>query len=115
MTVKLKTSEGELLVAGTLFGESQPRLIEIDGIEVDAVLKGHLIVIKNDDTPGVVGRIGTKLGEHSINIARMNVGRKPGSGRAIMLIEVDANVPDAVLEALMKIDGVREARAITLA
>jgi len=114
MTVRLKTSEGELMVSGTLFGDDQSRLVEIDGIEVDAVLQGHLIVIKNDDTPGVVGRIGTRLGEHSINIARMNVGRKPGSGRAIMLIEVDANVPDAVLGTLMKIDGVREARAITL-
>ena len=114
MTVKLKTSEGELVVAGTLFGESQPRLVEIDSIEVDAVLQGHLIVIRNDDTPGVVGRIGTKLGEHSINIARMNVGRKPGSGRAIMVIGVDAVVPTEVLDALMKIEGVREARAITL-
>lgn len=114
MTVRLKTTEGDLTVAGTLFGESQSRLVEIDGIEVDAVLQGHLLVIKNDDTPGVVGRIGTRLGEHAINIARMNVGRKRGSGRAIMLIEVDANVPDAVLAALLKIEGVREARAITL-
>ena len=62
----------------------------------------------------MVGRIGTKLGEHAINIARMTVGRQPGSGRAIMLIEMDANVPDAVLGRLIKIDGVREARAFTL-
>jgi D-3-phosphoglycerate dehydrogenase len=114
MTVSLKTSEAEFAVAGTLFSESQLRLVEIDGVEVDAVLQGHLLLIRNDDTPGVVGRIGTKLGEHAINIARMNVGRKPGSGRAVMLIEVDAAVPDAVLAALMKVDGVREARAITL-
>ncbi len=114
MGVRLRTSAGELAVAGTLFGENQLRLVEIDGIEVDAVLQGHILIIKNDDTPGVVGRIGTKLGEHAINIARMNVGRKPGSGRAIMLIEVDASVPDGVLGALLKIEGVREARAIRL-
>jgi D-3-phosphoglycerate dehydrogenase len=114
MTVSLKTSEAEFTVSGTLFGESQLRLVEIDGIEVDAVLQGHLILIRNDDTPGVVGRIGTKLGEHAINIARMNVGRKPGSGRAVMLIEVDAAVPAEVLAALLKVEGVREARAITL-
>lgn len=114
MSVRLKTSEGELAVAGTLFGETQLRLVEVDGVEVDAVLQGHLVIIKNDDTPGVVGRIGTKLGEHSINIARMNVGRKPNGGRAIMLIEVDANVPENVIADLMKIEGVREARAITL-
>jgi D-3-phosphoglycerate dehydrogenase len=113
MGVRLKTSAGELAVAGMLFGD-QLRLVEMDGIEVDAVLQGHLLVIKNDDTPGVVGRIGTKLGEHAVNIARMNVGRRPGNGRAIMLIEVDANIPEAVLKALLKIEGVREARAITL-
>jgi D-3-phosphoglycerate dehydrogenase len=115
MSVRLKTSTGELAVTGTLFGLTQLRLVEIDGIEVDAVLQGHLLVIRNDDTPGVVGRIGTKLGEHSINIARMNVGTKPGSGRAIMLIEVDANGgPEVILAALAKIEGVREARSITL-
>ncbi|MEO8362229.1 MAG: NAD(P)-dependent oxidoreductase, partial [Vicinamibacteria bacterium] len=114
MSVRLKTSAGELAVAGTLFGETQLRLVEIDGVEVDAVLEGHLVIIRNDDTPGVVGRIGTKLGEHEVNIARMNVGRKPGTGRAIMLIEVDANVPDNVIAELLKIEGVREAKAITL-
>ena len=114
MGVRLKTSEGEIAVAGTLYGESQLRLVEIDGIEVDAVLQGHILVIKNDDTPGVVGRIGTKLGEQKVNIARMNVGRKPNSGRAIMLIEIDADVSEAVLGELMKIEGVREARAISL-
>jgi D-3-phosphoglycerate dehydrogenase len=115
MIVRLKTSTGELAVTGTLFGRTQLRLVEIDGIEVDAVLQGHLLVIRNDDTPGVVGRIGTKLGEHAINIARMNVGTKPGSGRAIMLIEIDANGgPEAILAALAKIEGVREARSITL-
>jgi len=73
-----------------------------------------MLAIKNDDTPGVVGRIGTKLGESGVNIAQMNLGRKSPGGRAVMLIEVDADVPAEVLSALLKIDGVREARAITL-
>jgi len=114
MGVKITTSETELAVAGTLFGEGQLRLVEIDGIPVDAVLHGHMLAIKNDDTPGVVGRIGTKLGESGVNIAQMNLGRKSPGGRAVMLIEVDADVPAEVLSALLKIDGVREARAITL-
>jgi D-3-phosphoglycerate dehydrogenase len=62
----------------------------------------------------VVGRIGTKLGERGVNIAQMNLGRKAAGGRAVMLIEVDADVPPAVLDALRKIEGVREARAIVL-
>jgi D-3-phosphoglycerate dehydrogenase len=103
MGVRVTTSEVEL------------RLVEIDGISVDAVLHGHILAIKNDDTPGVVGRIGTKLGENGINIAQMNLGRKAAGGRAVMLIEVDSDAPKDVLGGLMKIDGVREARAISLA
>jgi D-3-phosphoglycerate dehydrogenase len=61
-----------------------------------------------------VGRIGTKLGENGVNIAQMNLGRKAAGGRAVMLIEVDSDVPAEVLGASMKIEGVREARAITL-
>jgi D-3-phosphoglycerate dehydrogenase len=114
MGVRMITSETELAVAGILFGEGQLRLVEIDGIPVDAVLHGHVLAIKNDDTPGVVGRIGTKLGENGVNIAQMNLGRKAAGGRAVMLIEVDAEVPETVLEALRKIEGVREAKAITL-
>jgi len=114
MGVKIVTSEAELAVAGTLFDEGQMRLVEIDGIPVDAVLHGHMLAIKNDDTPGVVGRIGTRLGENGVNIAQMNLGRKAAGGRAVMLIEVDADVPEGVLDALRKIPGVREARAIRL-
>ena len=114
MGVRVTTSETELAVAGTLFGEGQLRLVEIDGIPVDAVLHGHMLAIKNDDTPGVVGRIGTKLGENGVNIAQMNLGRKAAGGRAVMLIEVDEKVPAQVLDALMKIKGVREARGISL-
>ena len=101
-------------MAGTLFGEGQLHLVEIDGIEVDTLLQGHILAIKNDDTPGVVGRIGTTLGENGVNIAQMNLGRKAAGGRAVMLIQVDADVPEAVLDAVRKIAGVREARAIRL-
>ena len=112
--VRITTSETELAVAGTLFGEGLLHLVEIDGIEVDTLLQGLILAIKNDDTPGVVGRIGTKLGENGVNIAQMNLGRKAAGGRAVMLIQVDADVPEAVLDAVRKIAGVREARAIRL-
>ena len=57
------------------------RLVDVDGVEVDAIPHGNVLLVKNDDRPGVVGHIGTILGARSINIARMMVGRKPGSGR----------------------------------
>jgi len=114
MALRLKTSECDLSVAGTLFGRSLPRLVDVDGVEVDAIPQGRLLMVRNDDTPGVVGHIGTLLGARAINIARMTVGRKPGSGRAVMLIEVDNDVPPDVLAEVRTIPGVREARSINL-
>ena len=101
-------------VAGTLFGRNHLRLVDVDGVEVDAIPQGHLLLVKNDDTPGVVGHLGRALGQRHINIARMTVGRKPGSGRAVMLIEVDNEVPADVLAELTQVPGVREARALRL-
>jgi D-3-phosphoglycerate dehydrogenase len=114
MGVRLKTGEADLSVAGTLFGRNHLRLVDVDGVEVDAIPQGHVLYVKNDDTPGVVGHIGTLLGKVSVNIARMTVGRKPGSGRAVMLIEVDNEVPAAALQELRSMAGIRDARAIRL-
>lgn len=114
MALRLKTGEGDLSVAGTLLGEDHPRLVNVDGVEVDAVLQGHLLLVKNDDTPGVIGQIGTLLGARSVNIARMTVGRKPGSGRAVMLIEVDTAIGPDALEAVRCVAGVRDARTVSL-
>jgi D-3-phosphoglycerate dehydrogenase len=114
MVLRLKTSEADLSVAGTLFGRNHLRLVDVDGVEVDAIPQGNLLLVKNDDTPGVVGHIGSLLGDRAINIARMTVGRKPGSGRAVMLIEVDNEVPQELLAEVARIPGVREARAIRL-
>jgi D-3-phosphoglycerate dehydrogenase len=114
MVLRLKTSDTDFSVAGTLFGRNHLRLVDVDGVEVDAIPQGHLLLIKNDDTPGVVGHLGSLLGERAINIARMTVGRKPGSGRAVMLIEVDAEVPPETVVAVRRVPGVREARSIRL-
>src|SRR6185295_19433314 len=105
MVLRLKTSDSDVSVAGTLFGRSHPRLVDVDGVEVDTIPQGHVLLIKNDDTPCVVGHLGTLLGERSINIARMTVGRKPGSGRAVMIIEVDSPVPAEVITAVATIPG----------
>jgi D-3-phosphoglycerate dehydrogenase len=114
MALRLKTAEEDVSVAGTLFGRNHLRLVDVDGVEVDAIPQGSVLFVKNDDTPGVVGHIGTLLGESGVNIARMTVGRKPGSGRAVMLIEIDSEVPPSVLEALRAVPGIRDARGIRL-
>ncbi len=114
LALRLKTSEHEVGVAGTLLGRNHLRLVDVDGVEVDAIPQGHVLFVKNDDTPGVVGHIGTHLGVRGINIARMTVGRKPGSSRAVMLIEVDSEVPSEVLAEVRALAGVREAHGVTL-
>ena len=114
MVVRLKTADEDVSVAGTLFGRNHLRLVDVNGVEVDAIPQGNILLVKNDDTPGVVGHIGTLLGARAVNIARMTVGRKPGSGRAVMLIEVDNEVPAEILEELRRMPGIRDARSIRL-
>jgi len=114
VALRLKTSEEDLSVAGTVFGGGHLRLVDVDGVEVDTIPQGNVLVVRNEDTPGIVGRVGTVLGAHGVNIARMGLGRKPGSGRAIMLIEVDSEVPAAALDELSKMPGLREARFLKL-
>jgi D-3-phosphoglycerate dehydrogenase len=114
VALRLKTADAELSVAGTLFGRDHLRLVDVDGVELDAIPQGHLLLVKNEDRPGVVGHIGTLLGKRQVNIARMSVGRKPGSARAVMLLEVDHEVPAEVLAEVSAMDGVRDARAVRL-
>jgi D-3-phosphoglycerate dehydrogenase / 2-oxoglutarate reductase len=114
IALRLKTSDEDFSVAGTLFGSSHLRLVDVDGVEVDVIPQGNVVLVKNDDAPGIVGRVGTLLGSHEVNIARMGLGRKPGSGRAIMLIEVDSELSPAGLAELKATPGVREVRFIRL-
>jgi D-3-phosphoglycerate dehydrogenase len=114
VALRLKTSEEDLSVAGTVFGGGHLRLVDVDGVEVDTIPQGNVLLVRNEDTPGIVGRVGSVLGAQGINIARMGLGRKPGSGRAIMLIEVDSEVPAAALGELARMPGVREARFLKL-
>jgi D-3-phosphoglycerate dehydrogenase len=114
VALRLKTSEEDLSVAGTVFGGTHLRLVDVDGVEVDTIPQGNVLMVRNEDTPGTVGRVGTVLGTHGVNIARMGLGRKPGSGRAIMLIEVDSEIQAATLAELAKMPGIREARFLKL-
>jgi D-3-phosphoglycerate dehydrogenase / 2-oxoglutarate reductase len=113
VALRLKTSEEELQLAGTVFGGGHLRLVDVDGVEVDTIPQGNVLVVRND-TPGIVGRVGTALGSHGVNIARMGLGRKPGSGRAIMLIEVDGEVQQGVIDEIARVPGIREARFVRL-
>jgi D-3-phosphoglycerate dehydrogenase len=96
--VKLMTSDGERWVEGTVFEPNIPRLVSVRGVNVEAPLSGTLLVIANDDQPGVIGEVGTILGRHGVNIASFALGR--GDTGAIGVVNVDAEKsPPEALEA----------------
>ena len=110
--VSVKTDAGERSVAGTLFSNSEPRLVELFGIKVEAELNGPMLYIVNEDAPGFIGRIGTLLGENAINIGTFNLGRRDAGGEAVLLLSVDSAVPAPVLEQARGIAGVKRVMAL---
>jgi D-3-phosphoglycerate dehydrogenase len=102
------TAEGERTVAGTLFGNRAPRLVEIFGVAVEAELAGAMLYIVNDDRPGFIGALGSTLGDAGINIATFNLGRRAAGGEAVALVAVDSPVSAPVLAELHALPGVRE-------
>ncbi|MCU1497462.1 MAG: serA [Acidimicrobiales bacterium] len=100
-------SGGGHQVAGTLVGlRAEPRLVQIDGHTVDIPPSTNLLIVNNDDRPGVIGRVGTILGDAQVNIADMDVGRSAGRGAALMVIATSEPVPAEVAEALAAADGI---------
>ena len=110
--VSVQTSQGERSVAGTLFANSQPRLVEIFGIKVEADLSGRMLYVVNEDAPGFIGRLGTTLGEAGVNIGTFHLGRRAAGGEAVLLLSVDQPV-DGALEKVKQLPGVKLVRALS--
>ena len=100
-------------VSGTVIGKS-PRIVEIDKLFVDINIKGNFLIVKNDDRPGMVGIIGTALGNANANIANLSLARNSSEGSALTVIELDAPLAQNVMEEMRKTAGVIYATGITL-
>ena len=110
LSLKLHTSEGESWIEGTVFEPGSPRLTQIDGIDIEAPLDGTLLIIRNDDQPGVIGDVGTILGRHGINIASFALGRRAGGAVGVVNLDVDGSrEPGPMLEELRSVPAVRQA------
>ena len=105
--VTVGTSQGDRSVAGTLFGNTKPRLVEIFGIGIEADLDGDMLYIVNDDAPGFIGRIGSLLGANGINIGTFHLGRRFAGGEAVLLLSLDSDIPKRVLKEACELPGVR--------
>ncbi|MBQ1498143.1 phosphoglycerate dehydrogenase [Sphingomonas sp. NPDC092331] len=111
--VTVGTAQGDRSVAGTLFGNAAPRLVELFGIKVEADLAGHMLYIVNEDAPGFIGRLGTTLGEAGVNIGTFHLGRREAGGEAVLLLSVDDVVNEALLATVRALPGVKTAMALT--
>ncbi len=112
MRVTVTTGKQTHSVAGSLLVGERPRLVEVQGIRMEAELSPHMLFVTNHDKPGVVGALGAVLGENGINIATLQLGRTGAGGDAICLFAVDGAVADEVVERVRALDNVTRARAL---
>jgi len=112
--LELSTETGHYKVAGTIFGREHPRIINIDGFDVEIVPEGELLLIGGVDKPGLIGNVGELLGSAGINIARMAFGREKAGGKALVALNLDTRCDDATLGKVRGLDSVTYAVRLSL-
>lgn len=113
LTVRVRTDSGVRVVSGAVFGKQQ-RLVLIDGYHCSATPEGAMLLVFNNDAPGMIGLVGTLLGKHGVNIADMSVGRLTRSGGAVMMVNCDTAVPRAVVDEIAAQDDINSVRYAVL-
>src|SRR5262249_31113469 len=114
VTVALHSGSGERTVGGTVV-DGDPHLVRIDGYTVDLVPHGDYVLLsRHVDRPGIVGMVGTLLGEADVNISSMQLGRQRPRGEALMALTVDEPIPAEVLEQIRAVTGVAQIRVVRL-
>jgi D-3-phosphoglycerate dehydrogenase / 2-oxoglutarate reductase len=110
--VAVITPAGRRSVAGTLFGNAAPRLVDMFGIAIEAELQGEMIYIVNEDAPGFIGRLGTTLAEAGVNIATFHLGRREAGGEAVALVSVDGHIEGELVGRLEALPGVKRVKPL---
>jgi D-3-phosphoglycerate dehydrogenase / 2-oxoglutarate reductase len=110
--VDMKSDENDVSLEGIF--SKKPKIVRINDYKVDVETEGTMLICKYKDKPGIIGAIGTKIGEHGINIAKMQVGRKELGGEAVMVLKVDQHVPESVILDIKKLEDVHDAVAVNL-
>ncbi|WP_346892110.1 phosphoglycerate dehydrogenase [uncultured Roseibium sp.] len=106
------TERQERSVAGTVFADGKPRIIQVKGINMEAELGPHMLYITNEDKPGFIGQLGMELGSSGVNIATFNLGRIAPGQDAICLVEVDGQVPQEVMDRLAAVSHVKQVKSL---
>jgi len=114
LSIRVKTTEGENTLAGTVFGKNEPRLVRMNTFRLEALPSGPMLFVYNKDVPGVIGALGTTLGEHGVNISRMTVGREKEQGRNIILLNTDSPVSKELLKIVLQLEHIEDAMALVM-
>ena len=112
ISVRLRAGGREERVEGTVLHRERSRLVSVDGIDIESPLKGHMLFLRNRDVPGVIGRIGTLLGEAGVNIGNFALGRRGGTDEAVALVAVDSPVPRPLLARLAAVEAITLVRPL---
>lgn len=114
VAIEVRTDKESRRVSGTVFTDKLPRIVDVDGYELEVVPRGDMIFLTNKDKPGVIGNLGTVLGEWKVNIAGMHLGRVKEGGKALALLLIDSPASEAVIDQVCNIEHVLSAKAIRI-
>jgi len=114
ITLRVKAGGKETVIIGTLNSKKEPRIVQVDNFPMETVPAGDMLVLMNNDRPGVIGGIGMTLGKNGINISRMQFGRESEGGRAMSVVSVDSPIPDKVMDEIKKLQNVLSVKQIRI-
>ncbi|KJR97870.1 MAG: 3-phosphoglycerate dehydrogenase [Desulfobulbaceae bacterium BRH_c16a] len=114
LSIKVTTSEGENVLVGTVFGRNEPRLVRLNSFRLEALVSGPMLLVYNNDVPGVIGALGTTLGKAGVNISRMTVGREEESNQNIILLSTDELVSKELLSKVHELADITNAQVLDL-
>lgn len=112
--LEVRSGKSRGYVLGTLYNRKDPRIVQVNEFPIETIPEGDMLVLSNNDRPGVIGNIGTLLGKNNINIARMQFGRETPGGRAISVVSIDSPVPDNILAEIKKLPNVLSVKYIRI-
>jgi len=114
LSIKVSTREGENVLVGTVFGRHEPRLVRLNSFRLEALVSGPMLLVYNHDVPGVIGALGTTLGNAGVNISRMTVGREEESNQNIILLSTDELVSKELLIKVSALANITNAQVLDL-
>ncbi len=114
VAIEVRTNKESRQASGTVFTDKLPRIVSVDSFALEVVPRGHMIFLTNSDKPGVIGEIGTVLGQYKVNVAGMHLGREREGGKALALLLIDSPIPDEVVDKVRSIENVLSAKAISI-